>query len=105
MGEPLVPRSRENQMSNRMNDKRRMGGRVGLKESPCCRGQPGPPTSQPAYQERPSSQLKRLHVQVGDRSGIGEAAAGCWTQLSSQEIGAPSTNRVQVLVVRGCCSN
>ena len=48
MGEPLVPRSRENQMSNRMNDKRRMGGRVGLKESPCCRGQPGPPTHQPA---------------------------------------------------------
>ena len=48
MGEPLVPRSRENQMSNRMNDKRRMGGRVGLKESPCCRGQPGPSTHQPA---------------------------------------------------------
>ena len=35
--ETLVPCFRE----EGMNDKRRMDGRVGLEESPCCRGQPG----------------------------------------------------------------
>ena len=101
MGEPLVPRSWENQISNRMNDKRRMGweGGWGWRREPVLQRPAGP-----THQERPSSQLKRLHVQVGDRSATGEAAAGCWTQLSSQEISAPSTNRVQVLVVRGCWS-
>ena len=48
MGEPLVPRSRENRLSKRMNDKRRMGGRVGGAEGEPVLQRPAGPIHQPA---------------------------------------------------------